>query len=118
MRTLMEQHLFNTLVTRSPVDVDTQMDGLSKFVNAASVYHHRFTRKQHDVPSCIADLAATIAYVANGQYNNTQQVFSGSVSHWRQRLASYHLPCASLVAVAVALTPTHALPTHTLTQII
>lgn len=118
MRTLMEEHLFNTLITRSPVDIDTQMNGLSKFVTAANVYHHRFTSKQHDVPPNVADLAATIAYAANGQYNNAQKVFSGSVSHWRKRIASHHLPCASLVAIAVALTPTHDLPSHTLQQII
>ena len=115
----MEQHLFDTLVTRSPVDIDTQMNGLAPFVNTCSVYKHRFTQPtSHQVPSYIADLAAVIAYVANGEYNCTHNTFTGSLSRWRQRLASYHLPCVSLVAIAVALTPTGDLPAHTLQSII
>lgn len=118
-RTHMEQHLFDTLVTRSPVDIDTQMDGLAPFVNTTHVYKHRFTRPQTVVvPSYISDLAATIAYVADGEYNAKNNTFTGSLSHWRQRLASYHLPCLSLVAIAVALTPTCELPAHTLQTII
>ena len=119
VRKHMEQHLFHTLITRSPVDVEAQMHGLSKFVNAVSVYHHRFKHDTtHELPTDITDLAATIAYVANGTYNRNNKSFNGSISHLKQRLSSYHIPCASLVAFAVALTPTCNLPTHTLQRII
>ena len=118
-RKQMEQHLFNTLITRTPLDIDTQMHGLSQFVKTTNVYNHRFTHATDiDVPSYISDLAATIAYVADGEYNSNKMSFTGSLTHWRRRLASFHLPCASLVAVAVALTPTCDLPAHTLQPII
>ena len=118
-RKQMEQHLFNTLVTRSPVDIDMQMNGLSQFVNTTCVYKHRFTQTTHaPVPPYISDLAATIAYVANGEYNVNKNTFTGSFSRWCTRLASHHLPCVSLVAIAVALTPTCDLPAHTLQALI
>lgn len=118
VRTQMERHLFNTLVTRTPMDVPTQMKGLSKFVHKLSVYQHRFSTPKANVPHFLEDLAATIAYVANGTYNHHTKTFSGSLHQWRKRLTSFHIPCTSLVAVAVALTPTSDLPVHTLQRII
>ena len=110
MRILMEKHLYNTAIARTPADPEQQLRLLKPYFHPVDVYKHRF---EHNIPihhnPVQDDLNAVLAYLADGRYNGN--TFQGSRAKWSKHIQNYHLPCLSLVAVAIALTA-HTLPVY------
>ena len=110
MRVLMEKHLYNTAIARTPADPVQQLRLLKPYFHHADVYKHRFEHKipTHQNPEQ-NDLNAVLAYLADGSYKGN--TFHGSRTKWSKHLQQYHLTCLSLVGVAIALTA-HTLPVY------
>lgn len=90
-RDFMTAHLYDTAVACVPPDPPRQLRALQPYV-------------PHTQLRTMSDLRQVLADVAHGYYTPNLDAFRGSRARWAQHVETHHLPCLSMVAVAVALT--------------
>ena len=99
-RIQMEKHLYNTAIACTPQNPQQQLRALKPYFNPVDVFKHNIDQK---ISSHNQDkLNAVLSYLADGSYTNN--TFKGSRAKWYKHIDNYHIPCLSLIAVAIALT--------------